>query len=218
MVVRTTFLAMGGSVSLLSVSTTLLTAAGCFALGCLPANAVLVIRIGLKMGKRKIAAAQCSTNFNVKIKGRVKSLQSPCILHKTSTVALFYYVYFLLFKGESGQVKVVLKIESDEDRFVLQVHQLTSKTLIVISLDFCSCEQSVSLKIKDSDLPFRTRPVPACNRPNSAALRVTSLEKYELRGKRKRRYITREEEVRSVPYTCSHSGALKAARAFDRDQ
>ncbi|CAL9133667.1 unnamed protein product [Musa textilis] len=40
MVVRTTFLAMGGSVSLLSVSTTLLTAAGCFALGCLPANAV----------------------------------------------------------------------------------------------------------------------------------------------------------------------------------
>ncbi|URE32250.1 hypothetical protein MUK42_16337 [Musa troglodytarum] len=201
MVVRTTFLAMGGSVSLLSVSTTLLTAAGCFALGCLPANAVLVIRIGLKMGKRKIAAAQCSTNFNVKIKGRVKSLQSPCILHKTST-------------GESGQVKVVLKIESDEDRFVLQLIQRNHLACLPSML----CEQSVSLKIKDSDLPFRTRPVPACNRPNSAALRVTSLEKYELRGKRKRRYITREEEVRSVPYTCSHSGALKAARAFDRDQ
>ncbi|URE32245.1 hypothetical protein MUK42_16337 [Musa troglodytarum] len=203
MVVRTTFLAMGGSVSLLSVSTTLLTAAGCFALGCLPANAVLVIRIGLKMGKRKIAAAQCSIHLleddiYVGIVLPLCLCFQPCILHKTST-------------GESGQVKVVLKIESDEDRFVLQ-------TLIVISLDFCSCEQSVSLKIKDSDLPFRTRPVPACNRPNSAALRVTSLEKYELRGKRKRRYITREEEVRSVPYTCSHSGALKAARAFDRDQ
>ncbi|RZR79568.1 hypothetical protein BHM03_00005314 [Ensete ventricosum] len=40
MVVCTTFLAIGGSFSLLSVSTALLTAAGCFALGCLLANAV----------------------------------------------------------------------------------------------------------------------------------------------------------------------------------
>ncbi|KAJ8491316.1 hypothetical protein OPV22_013037 [Ensete ventricosum] len=44
---------------------------------------VLVIRIGLKMGKRKIVAFQC-------------------MLEKC------------------GQVKVVLKIQSDEDRFVLQ--------------------------------------------------------------------------------------------------
>ncbi|CAL9777545.1 unnamed protein product [Musa acuminata subsp. burmannicoides] len=139
MVVSTTFLAMGGSVSLHSVSTPLLTAAGCFALGCLLANAVLVIRIGLKMGKRKIAAAQCRWEM-------------------------------------CGQVKVVLKIESDEDRFVLQA----------------GCEQAVSLKIKDSDLPIGgPDPFPrATTGQTLSGLLVTPLEKYKLRVKETRSHTS----------------------------
>lgn len=71
----------------------------------------------------------------------------------------------------------------------------------------------------DSDLPIGgPDPFPRATGQTLSGLLVTALEKYKRRGKSKERYITREEEVRSVPYTCSHSGALKAARAFDRDQ
>ncbi|CAL9109323.1 unnamed protein product [Musa acuminata var. zebrina] len=141
MVVSTTFLAMGGSVSLHSVSTPLLTAAGCFALCEQPLVArslVLVIRIGLKMGKRKIAAAQCRWEM-------------------------------------CGQVKVVLKIESDEDRFVLQA----------------GCEQAVSLKIKDSDLPIGgPDPFPRATGQSLSGLLVTTLEKYKLRVKETRSHTS----------------------------
>ncbi|XP_065017765.1 uncharacterized protein LOC135644222 [Musa acuminata AAA Group] len=118
MVVSTTFLAMGGSVSLHSEAEQPLVARSLVAKASVAIsrstagvkrdtegskqkklafleieriadiiedfNMVLVIRIGLKMGKRKIAAAQCRWEM-------------------------------------CGQVKVVLKIESDEDRFVLQL-------------------------------------------------------------------------------------------------
>ncbi|CAL9157245.1 unnamed protein product [Musa hybrid cultivar] len=141
MVVSTTFLAMGGSVSLHSVSTPLLTAAGCFALfarSLVAKASVLVIRIGLKMGKRKIAAAQCRWEM-------------------------------------CGQVKVVLKIESDEDRFVLQA----------------GCEQAVSLKIKDSDLPIGgPDPFPRATGQTLSGLLVTALEKYKRRVKETRSHTS----------------------------
>ncbi|CAL9148735.1 unnamed protein product [Musa hybrid cultivar] len=114
MVVSTTFLAMGGSVSLHSVSTPLLTAAGCFALAEQPLVArslVLVDRIGLKMGKRKIAAAQCrrqdqrrkcrvSINVTAKCMSREAQRQGSVVKNAMRCFLDFPFNFSLTYKEE----------------------------------------------------------------------------------------------------------------------
>ncbi|XP_065050324.1 uncharacterized protein LOC135680370 [Musa acuminata AAA Group] len=150
MVVSTTFLAMGGSVSLHSEAEQPLVARSLVAKASVAIsrstagvkrdtegskqkklafleieriadiiedfNMVLVIRIGLKMGKRKIAAAQCRDT------SRRMTFMSVLFCLRVFALLSAMYLAQRLHRWEMcGQVKVVLKIESDEDRFVLQL-------------------------------------------------------------------------------------------------